>query len=323
MISRIYRNNADLRKTQINTLKIFNANVTEITDDKEYQIEFKSGENDCILLISLGHDFPQEKPLIKISPVVYHPWVNSEGDVISAPGLLNFTIHSDLGRVVQAIIREFERNPPPLYGNYSGNSAVMTKNSTSTSPIQYSPAAYSPPSLLKPNINNYGLFFNELKALTNDELLILNENIEKQDELLLQLPHIKESHDNVDDLLSQIQELADKNLSKMDELEKLKSEIVDRVNLVSKHVEENEKLHEDYENLCEKFSPKNIQEHLRQSLNEADEDSEKLADSFLKGDLELDKFLSSYLKRRTIYQIRKTKEEKLSQQIHNLEKAGF
>lgn len=30
---------------------------------------------------------------------------------------LQFTIHSDLGRVVQAIIREFQRTPPPLASN--------------------------------------------------------------------------------------------------------------------------------------------------------------------------------------------------------------
>ena len=30
--------------------------------------------------------------------------------------LFQFTIHSDLGRVVQAIIREFERSPPPIIG---------------------------------------------------------------------------------------------------------------------------------------------------------------------------------------------------------------
>jgi hypothetical protein len=31
-----------------------------------------------------------------------------------------FTMHSDLGRVVQAIIREFERRPPHLVGETSG-----------------------------------------------------------------------------------------------------------------------------------------------------------------------------------------------------------
>lgn len=55
----------------------------------------------------------------------------------------------------------------------------------------------------------------------------------------------------------------------------------------------------------------------------AEKDSEKIADSFLNGDIDVDKFLSRYLKTRTLCQTRKTKEERFSQQLNNLEKAGF
>jgi ESCRT-I complex subunit VPS37 len=53
-------------------------------------------------------------------PAVFHPWVDpSTGRVTSAPGLLNFSPHSDLGMVVQAVRRELEKAeslqpvPPP------------------------------------------------------------------------------------------------------------------------------------------------------------------------------------------------------------------
>lgn len=37
---------------------------------------------------------------------------------------MQFTVHSDLGRVVQAIIREFERRPPPLVGDAGGGTST-------------------------------------------------------------------------------------------------------------------------------------------------------------------------------------------------------
>lgn len=43
--------------------------------------------------------------------------------------MIQFTVHSDLGRVVQAIIREFERNPPPL--------AVNHNHASTSSPIMF------------------------------------------------------------------------------------------------------------------------------------------------------------------------------------------
>lgn len=39
---------------------------------------------------------------------------------------MQFTVHSDLGRVVQAIVREFQRNPPPLAEKFANGIASPT-----------------------------------------------------------------------------------------------------------------------------------------------------------------------------------------------------
>lgn len=65
------------------------------------------------------------------------------------------------------------------------------------------------------------------------------------------------------------------------------------------------------------------QEQLRLASRKADENSEKIAEQFLNGEMDVDKFISSYIRNRTIHHTRKTKEEKLTQQIDSLEKAGF
>ncbi|KAL3283591.1 hypothetical protein HHI36_006729 [Cryptolaemus montrouzieri] len=331
MLPRIYRTEADIRKQQINTLKIFNANVTELTEGIEYQVDFQAGGRDFNLLVSLGNDFPNEKPLLKIIPNVVHSWVNQEGDITSAPGLLNFTIHSDLGRVVQAVIREFERNPPPLVSEYGENitSTVTTKDSEKSSPsyLMNFPTSsnFSPPSQITVNstLSMQRNYFPELNKLTLKELKSLDGNLDKQDDFLLELPQLKEQNRMIDDLIVQVEELAESNLSKQEQLEKLRKGIEFRIEQVTNQTFETEKLHNEYKMLSEKFSPRNIQEKLRVASRKADEDSEKLAELFLSGDMDVERFLSSYIKSRSLYQTRKTKEEKLSQQIDSLEKAGF
>ncbi|CAK9803286.1 Vacuolar protein sorting-associated protein 37A [Anthophora quadrimaculata] len=126
MISRIFRgeneNVAVKRKRQIDTLKIFNDNVVELREDVEYQVQFNAGERRMAIMVSLSPEFPLEKPVLRVSPPVNHPWCNEHSEITSAPGLLNFTVHSDLGRVVQAIIREFSKNPPQLLEDISPGS---------------------------------------------------------------------------------------------------------------------------------------------------------------------------------------------------------
>lgn len=63
--------------------------VSEIVEDIEYQVTFDSGGKALHLNIKLGKDFPKEKPSLKIIPAIIHHWVNADGEITSAPGLLN------------------------------------------------------------------------------------------------------------------------------------------------------------------------------------------------------------------------------------------
>lgn len=146
MISRIFRgeneNVAVKRKRQIDTLKIFNDNVVELREDVEYQVQFDAGERRMAIMVSLSPEFPLEKPVLRVSPPISHPWCNEHSEITSAPGLLNFTVHSDLGRVVQAIIRELSKNPPQLLEDISPGSTkthrdLQGRNSPSYSLQQY------------------------------------------------------------------------------------------------------------------------------------------------------------------------------------------
>ena len=104
------------RRKQINTLLIFNENVSELVPNVQYRMDFTGGGSSgpLTMLIHLPPAFPKEKPSVKIEPLgLHHPWIDiGSGNVIGSPGLNNFSAHSDLGRVVQVIKREFELKPP-------------------------------------------------------------------------------------------------------------------------------------------------------------------------------------------------------------------
>lgn len=66
-----------------------------------------------------------------------------------------------------------------------------------------------------------------------------------------------------------------------------------------------------------------MQESLQNASTEADEQSESIAENFLNGHLDVDNFVSSYIKSRIVSHTRKAKEEKLTHQLSELERAGF
>ncbi|CAG9825082.1 unnamed protein product [Phaedon cochleariae] len=334
MLPRAFKTDAEIRQQQINTLKIFNDKVTEILEGEEYDVLFSSGGHNFCLKVSLGKEFPKEKPILKIVPVIIHHWINEDGEVKSAPGLLNFTLHSDLGRVVQAIIREFQRSPPPLASNNSTNIVSPTipiNGEIRSSPINYQsfPAvqSLSPPTPMTLSNNSQlphpSLAFPELLNLSLEELNFLNENSDRQDEFIDDLPIMKKQNKALDDLILQVEDLAELNLSKEEKLQELRKDVNSRIEEVNKLAFDNERLHSVYKSLSDKYTPRHIKEQLGLAAEKADRETEKVAESFLNGETDVEKFLADFIKIKTLSQTRKTKEEKLSQQLDRLERAGF
>nr|CAH7737913.1 unnamed protein product [Callosobruchus chinensis] len=339
MLPRSYKTDAEIRKYQTNTLLVFNDNVREIYEGEEYEISFSSGGNSFCLKVLLSRDFPNEKPTLKVYPVVHHPWVDSDGVIKSAPGLLSFNVHSsDLGRVVQAIIREFQRDPPPLASSVNITTASTSISDevhqscqltyplfTSTNSISSNPT-YSLSSnylVQQPSYVQRNFVFPELSGMSYEDLKFLNESVDRQDEFIDELPPIKEQNKTLDDLALQIEEMAVSNLSKKEILEELRNNVDQRVDEVTKLVLENEQLLASYQTLSDKYAPRNIQEELQRAARKMEQESEKVAESFLNGTIDVDKFVSNFISTRMISQARKTKEEKLGQQLDKLERAGF
>lgn len=61
----------------------------ELQEDVEYQVQFDTGEVRMAITVSLSPEFPLEKPVLRVTPPISHPWCNEHSEIISAPGLLN------------------------------------------------------------------------------------------------------------------------------------------------------------------------------------------------------------------------------------------
>ncbi|KAL0279540.1 UNVERIFIED_CONTAM: hypothetical protein PYX00_001071 [Menopon gallinae] len=305
MLSRIFRDDVENkqanRKRQIDTLKVFNDNVTEIKEDAEYRVDFIAGDIPMCLHISLPLEFPNEKPQIIVQPPVQHPWVNDRAETKNAPGLLNFTVHSDLGRVVQVIIREFQNRPPPVI-------TMGHTSNPSTSGLPVPPVVCSVPELL---------------TLSISELQLINEDDDYLDEFIMSLRLYQDYSELVDRRINEVEAIARDNLSKQGKLEKLRKKVIKRVEQAQKLKTSFDEKHKEYEKLCERYHPESIREVLRLAAIQSDEESEMIAERFLNNEIDIEQFLNQYIEKRKISQIRKTKEEKLSNQLKELQKAGY
>ncbi|XP_058822563.1 vacuolar protein sorting-associated protein 37A [Topomyia yanbarensis] len=303
-----------MRKRQIDTLKIFNLNVQEVKENEEYLVTFDSGGREIAINILLGAGFPNEKPKLIVSPILNHPWVNaSTGEIENAPGILNYTIHSDLGRVVQAVSREFEKHPPSLLNDAPSTSQHCGNGNTQDTSIDARNAG-SP-------VGEQDVF--GLRTLQLEELSRLNNDDDYLEDFIEKLGFIQTQSNEMDQLLNQIETLATDNITKREQIverrERLDKLLLDFKELGERYDASNQK----YQRKAEDFSPQHIKELLQIAVSTADAKSDEEAQKFLAGDTDVATFLHGFIETRKSFTMRKAKEERLTQQLTALERAAF
>ncbi|CAH0404439.1 unnamed protein product [Chilo suppressalis] len=300
MLPRTYYTEQDVRKRQIDTLKIFNEHVVEINENSEYRVEFSVDGKNMSLNVVLGPEFPNEKPSIFVNPPIPHPWIaENSNQVVGAPGLLNYTQHSDLGRVVQAITREFQRSLPNLVSSDDKSSDVSPQ----------------------PNTSAHSMMFPELSELTVDELQEVLENTDLQDKLLENNPQLIKLDLETEELMSSIEEIAQDNLSKQQALDDLKTDVIDRISTIVQMKMNYEELHRKHQKLAEMYDPHRIRECLKQAALKADEEAEVIAELFLLGKIPVETFINKFAEKRALGQARRAREERLAHQLAQLDRA--
>ncbi|XP_066429480.1 vacuolar protein sorting-associated protein 37A [Eleutherodactylus coqui] len=114
------------KQRQIDSLKACHSNISEIQKDVEYRLPITIKNLTININILLPQQFPQDKPIITVFPPIRHHLVDKQGTNVISPLVYNFTMHSDLGKIVQNLLEEFWKNPPtlaPTSGSFPFNPA--------------------------------------------------------------------------------------------------------------------------------------------------------------------------------------------------------
>uniref|UniRef100_A0A8D1B691 VPS37A subunit of ESCRT-I n=2 Tax=Sus scrofa TaxID=9823 RepID=A0A8D1B691_PIG len=332
----------------IESLRNSHSSIAEIQKDVEYRLPFTVNNLTININILLPPQFPQEKPVISVYPPVRHHLVDKQGVYVTSPLINNFTMHSDLGKIIQSLLDEFWKNPPVLapastafpylYGNPSGMppyasqgfpflppyppqeanrtiSSLSVADTVSSSTTSYTTA--------KPAAPSFGVLSNlPLPVPTTDTSAPISQNGSgyKMPDVPDAFPELSElSVSQLTDMNEQEEVLLEQFLT----LPQLKQIITDKDDLV-KNIEElarknlllEPSLEAKRQSVLDKScSASALQARLKVAAHEAEEESDNIAEDFLEGKTDIDDFLSSFMEKRTIYHCRRAKEEKLQQVI--------
>lgn len=341
----------------------------ELKPNEQYSIGFDAAGRTFQMDVHLSALFPSEAPHLEISPLLQHPWVQpGTGTIQSAPGLVNvspneksmrrsnyiicvhtqFTLHSDLGRVVQAIIREFQRSTgtstqssssasssstttpttPAIHPhhNHNNSSSSSSKNtppaSAENEATSYAPAAAPPMQQLLANMP--AMTLPDLSALSLDELRQLNEpDAQYLVDFVEELDGMQQLNGRIDELLADVQTASGDNLAKESELLRLQQAKQSGRLALRRLGADYEAENQSYQTQSEQFAPAHIKELLQIAAAGADADCEAHVAAFLGGRLDAATFLERYMPAKVLGTVRKAKVERLAHQLSALERSTF
>lgn len=217
---------------------------------------------------------------------------------------MQFSLHSDLGRVVQAIIREFEKFPPPPLPNASVGS-VQPKSAQ--------------PHLPEPNKSSIP----ELCNLSLEELQKLDQDPQYLNDFIDEIGVVQRLHNDLDTLIEDVKSMASENLNREQHLQQLRSTIEEKLDEFRNLGGSYESLSSRYQKKSEEFAPQHIKELLQIAASNADSVCDTYVEQFLSGNIDVQQFLDQYREAKRISAMRKAKEERLTHQLNEFERATF
>uniref|UniRef100_A0A663EIF7 VPS37A subunit of ESCRT-I n=1 Tax=Aquila chrysaetos chrysaetos TaxID=223781 RepID=A0A663EIF7_AQUCH len=333
------------KQRQIESLRGAHASIAEIQKDVEYRLPFTVNNLTININILLPPQFPQEKPVISVFPPVRHHLMDKQGVYVTGPLISNFTMHSDLGKIIQSLLDEFWKNPPVLASSSTSFPYLFNKpagmppyapqgfpflppyppqeTNRTMAAVPVAESVSSSYTTDKPAAPSYGFIADlPLPVPTAEAVLQVGQN-----GFTYKMPDVPDTFPELSELsisqLTSMNEQEEVLLEQFVTLPQLKQVLTDRDELV-KSIEELAKknlllepsLEAKRQMVLDKScSPSALQARLKVAAHEAEEESDTIAEDFLEGKTEIDDFLSSFMEKRTLCHCRRAKEEKLQQAI--------
>lgn len=162
-----------------------------------------------------------------------------------------------------------------------------------------------------------------LSTLSLDELKQLDTDPEFFDDFIEEMSVVQQLNEELDSMINQVEIIARENESKEVHLVELKRKLSDDVTTLKNLGEKCDQLNKKYLRKSEEYEPQHIRELLQIAASDADVDCERHVELFLNGKIDVQTFLQSYTHSKKISSERKVKEERLTQQLEALERAGL
>lgn len=160
--------------------------------------------------------------------------------------------------------------------------------------------------------------FPELSEMNLIQLSNLSESEDVLLELFVSLPQLKQVTSDKEELITNIVEMAKKNLQAEPQLEGKRQEMLYKFEQLTQMKSTFETRLQRQHELSESCSLSALQARLKVAAHQAEEESEDMAENFLEGRADIDEFLTSFMEKRTLCHSRRAKEEKLQQSINTL-----
>lgn len=168
-----------------------------------------------------------------------------------------------------------------------------------------------------------GMSLPPLETWNVEDLQKVSKDPEILDAMIMASPLVVALENKKSQLLSENTKLAKENLTCEETIASLMEELSVKQEMLRNLLDEVEKSSASYAKLAEAYSPNNIRESLQKSVLAIDEDSERIAEHFLQGGVDIDEFIADYTGKRKLSHIRKIKCEKLGNQLKKFEQAGL
>lgn len=314
------------RQRQISSIRSCCPNIVVVEPDKNFRIPFVAEGNSFNLEVHLPSSFPHECPILKVTPPAIHPMLDEQHHVTGVPALTAFSMHTDLGRIIQGILMEFQNHPPKFSSTAGTNVTFPAPSFPTGTPVFGEPKI--PPATLSSSSSPFKSStspsqFPQLDKLNNAQLEELLKEESKLQEFVEQLPEVLRSDKIKQHMVSQNEQLARKTLELkpvMEERKHLLLQKMDAVNVLKEEFEQNSQVAEAQ---MRAYHPSTLQDNLRVATQAAEEEADAIAQEFLDGKLSTDAFLAKFMEKRTLGHTRRVKEEKLQAQLQELHRHTY
>lgn len=293
------------RQRQIKTLRVYNKDVRQISSD-HFSVAFEVAGAEYQLSVFLSGGYPEERPLLRLSPAMSHPWLDPNQVVVGAPGIVNYTKHCDLGQLVKNIVHELERC---LAGGTPASSALG-------SGVHQISGFLS--SQASPRVPQYEAEYPELNSLSNEQLQQLLEDDDLLDELVDRLPSINSLHAELHNSMLRCQQIASSTLEDESVLTELRSNTDNLEKSVATELQRFDSLQLRSDQLSERYSPAFLCQLLRIAAADCEQSADACIQRLKDGHFSVEEFVKQFLELRTLYGVRKAKQDRLANQLVEL-----